>query len=88
MTMVLPSWAFGDCLLAAVATIFDRLTAIHMSVDPYAKPRVVGQLTRAIDLRHHEPSEDGLVEGSIGTAWLNLLSAHTARAARKGQLTS
>lgn len=48
---------------------------------------VVGRLTRAVDLGHHEPSEDGLVEGSIGTACDSAVSTHDARSAER-RLTS
>jgi len=69
MTMVLPSWALEECLLAAVATILDRLTAIAVLVDALERHCLFGSLTRAVDLGHHEASENDLVEGGIGTAY-------------------
>jgi hypothetical protein len=69
MTMVLPSCAFEECLLAAVATIFDRLTAIAQLVGASKGMRAIGSLTRAVDLGHHEASQNRLVEGGIGTAY-------------------
>jgi hypothetical protein len=68
MTMVLPSCALAEYLLAAVATIFDRLTAIVRSVNALDRLRAFGRLTRTVDLGHHEASENNLVEGGIGTA--------------------
>jgi hypothetical protein len=66
--MVLPSCAFAECLLAAVATILDRLTAIAELVSAIGM-HAFGSLTRAVDLGHHEASQDHLVEGGIGTAY-------------------
>jgi hypothetical protein len=69
MTMVLPSCAFAEYLLAAVATILDRLTAVMKLVNAFGRLRAFGGLTRAVDLGHHEASENNLVEGGIGTAY-------------------
>lgn len=67
MTMVLPSWVLPDCLLAAVAMMRDKLTAIAVLATLCASCWF-GRLTRSVDLGHHKASEDGLVEGGIGTA--------------------
>ena len=68
MTMVLPSCAFAEYLLAAVATILDKLTAIVGLVNVLRSFCTFGRLTRAVDLGHHEASQNSLVEGCIGTA--------------------
>lgn len=67
--MVLPSCALGFCLLAAVAMILDRLTAIPVLVC-VSRSHWIGRLTRTVDLGHHEPAEDNLVEGSLSAAWI------------------
>jgi hypothetical protein len=69
MTMVLPSCALAEYLLAAVAQILDKLTAVVGLVKAVAVYRAVGNLTRAVDLGHHEASQDRLVEGGIGAAY-------------------
>jgi hypothetical protein len=68
MTMVLPSCVLAECLLAAVATILDKLTAVAVLVYALSRYFEFGSLTRAVDLRHHKASENDLVEGGIGTA--------------------
>lgn len=68
MTMVFPSWAFAEYLLAAVATILDKLTATIQLVDVSSASGRWSRLTRAVDLGHHKASENDLVEGGIGTA--------------------
>ena len=55
-------------MLAAVAITRDRLTAVAMLVFPFERLRRFGRLTRAVDLGHHEASQNRLVEGGIGTA--------------------
>jgi hypothetical protein len=50
MTMVLPSCAFAEYLLAAVATILDKLTAVVGLVNVLGSFCVFGHLTRAVDL--------------------------------------
>jgi hypothetical protein len=72
-TTVLPACSFSVCLLAAVAQILDKLTAIHL-LAVFCIHRGFGRLTRAVNLGHQKASEDDLVEGRIGTAWS--LSAH------------
>lgn len=69
MTMVLPSCALAEYLLAAVATILDKLTAAVGSVCACAVRCEAGVLTRAVGLGHHEASQDRLVEGGIGAAY-------------------
>jgi hypothetical protein len=69
MTMVLPSCALAEYLLAAVETILDKLTAVVVLVSARDTRRMFGSLTRAVDLAHHKTAEDNLVEGSIGTAY-------------------
>jgi hypothetical protein len=39
-----------------------------MLVNPSLRLRMVENLTGTVDLAHHEPSEDRLVEGGIGSA--------------------
>lgn len=47
--------------------ILDKLTAILVLV--CVRGRIgVGRLTRTVDLGHHEPAEDDLVEGGLGAA--------------------
>lgn len=65
--------------------IFDKLTAVMVLVKEF-DGFYVGSLTRAVHLRHHEASQDDLVEGRIGSA-CHLL-AHKARAASMPVLTS
>jgi hypothetical protein len=76
MTMVLPSCAFAECLLAAVATILDKLTAAKELAFPPLLYVVTENLTRAVDLGHHEPSEDDLVELGVGAACYFAVSYH------------
>jgi hypothetical protein len=83
MTMVLPACALEECLLAAVATIFDRLTAIAELVIAITRTRAFGGLTWAVDLGHHEASQNNLVEGGIGTA---CFCQHTTRRANSEQV--
>ena len=81
MTMVLPSCALAEYLLAAVATILDKLTAVAVLVHVSSAVRAFECLTRAVDLGHHEASQHRLVEGGIGTAWR---SQHTQPAQSDG----
>jgi hypothetical protein len=69
MTMVLPSCALAEYLLAAVETILDKLTAVTVLVVALGGRCAFGSLTRAVDLAHHKTAEDNLVEGGIGTAY-------------------
>jgi hypothetical protein len=68
MTTVLPSCAFAVCLVAVLATILERETAMAGLVTRFGRFCVLGRLTRAVDLGHHKTAEDHLVEGGIGTA--------------------
>ena len=85
MTIVFPLCASPDCLLAAVATILDKLTAVIVLVNP-PYHLVFKSLTRTVDLGHHEPSKDGLVERGVGTTW-RTVNIQDPRSAGKG-LTS
>jgi hypothetical protein len=73
--MVFPSCAFAECfLLAAVATILDKLTAVAGLVNALEKSVEFGGLTRTVDLGHHQAAENDLVEGCVGSAYC---SQHT-----------
>lgn len=85
MTMVLPSCTFAEYLLAAVATILDKLTAVAVLVNAVGRRCVFGSLTRAVDFGHHKTAENDLVEGGIGTAYC---CQHTTCAISMGILTS
>ena len=85
MTIVFPLCASPDCLLAAVATILDKLTAVFVLVNPPYRLMFKG-LTRAVDLGHHESSKDGLVERGVGATW-RTVNIQDARSVEKG-LTS
>lgn len=63
-------------MLAAVARMRDKLTAVAVLVHRLDLC-VRGRLTRAVGLGHHETSQDGPVEGGIGTAYSQ--SAHAGR---------
>jgi hypothetical protein len=61
----------------------DRLTAVKVLVDRFGRICEFDCLTRAVDLGHHEASQNRLVEGGIGAAWR--WSAHNSAQQRQSR---